>query len=483
MRRLTLWQSMSLAYGSLATLIIIVIGAAYYFTTSIVVQRTLQRIISSTAKELIENHLIYQEGEIRYKRAETGLTIAGFLRGTGVSAMIFDERLNRIGTYGLFRNLAEQQELTPAIDGLALEQALLSGESEYTRTRYGDWQSPYEVMYVPIALDHKVVGVLQMAITASQLEQLQFLSGYLILTILPIALLIMWLVAFYLGKTWLKPFYRLIRLLQATQTHRLIDLPKLPASSYPEIDALQTTIKNLLTRIRTNIEAQQRFTAHAAHELKTPLAQAVSELDVALPLATSPELTEHISTVKYDLLSLNRKLESLMALSLIDNKTAAFNPKPVHLNQIINEVIRALQPMAKKQGVAIISEVEDRHYWFMVPDHATLLFANLISNAIKFNKRKGKVVVKSYRDRTKQWVSISDTGVGIMKKEQPLLFRRFFRSETTAPIVPGYGIGLTLVYSIASRSNILIRIESEPGKGTTVKLNQKLSLLPHELAS
>jgi hypothetical protein len=58
MQRLTLWQSMSLAYGFLATAIIIVIGAAYYLTSTVIVQRTLQRIISHSAQELIENHLV-----------------------------------------------------------------------------------------------------------------------------------------------------------------------------------------------------------------------------------------------------------------------------------------------------------------------------------------------------------------------------------------------------------------------------------------
>jgi hypothetical protein len=146
------------------------------------------------------------EGEIKYKRAESGLTIAGFLRGSGVSAMIYDDQLNRIGTYGVYRNLLDQDLLHQAMDTTSLERVIWQQRSEYVRSRYGSLQSPYEVVLVPVAFDQKVVGVVQMAITASQLEQLQFLSGYLILTILPITLLIMWLVSFYLGKTWLQPY-------------------------------------------------------------------------------------------------------------------------------------------------------------------------------------------------------------------------------------------------------------------------------------
>jgi signal transduction histidine kinase len=482
MRRLTLWQSMSLAYGSLATMVIIVIGAVYFATSSMLVQRTMQRILSQTAQELIENHLIYQDGEIRYKRAETGLTIAGFLRGTGVSALIFDANLKRIGTYGLYRNLFEQQQIHQAIDQQTLDLTLSSGESRYVRARYGSWQSPYEVIYVPIALDAQTVGVLQMAITAGQLEQLQFLSGYLILIILPISLLIMWLVSFYLGKTWLKPLYNLIELMQATETHSLVDLPKMPATPYPEIHDLQTALKQLLKRIRTNVSAQQQFTAHAAHELKTPLAQAVSELDVALPLSSSAQLTHHIQLVKQDLLNLNRKLESLMVLSLIDVKQTKFTPKKVLLLPIIEEVIKQLQPLITKHGVVVEVTVDEHHYWTMVPDHAQLMLANLISNAIKFNTRKGKVTISSNQDKRYQWLVIADTGVGIVKKEQPLMFRRFFRSAKTAPSVPGYGIGLTLVYSIASRSSLKLQIESQPGVGTTIRLKQPLSLSLDRLA-
>jgi signal transduction histidine kinase len=481
MRRLTLWQSMSLAFGLMATVMMVVIGAAYYATTTILVQRTLQRTISQTAQELIENHLIFQDGQIRYKRAETGLTIAGFLRGTGVSAMIFDRQLNRIGTYGLYRNLVDQQLLEPAIPVERLERALVTGKSEFHRARYGALQSPYEVVVVPIALTDEVVGILQMSITASPLEQLQFLTGYLILTILPISLVIMWLVSFYLGRTWLQPLYRLIALMQATETHRLVDLPKLPTTPYPEIDTLQSALRGLLSRIRKQMVSQQQFSAHAAHELKTPLAQAVSELDVALPLATQPELAAHIQTVKQDLLHLNRTLESVMALSLLEAKQHTFKPHLISLEKVITQALEPLKTMAEKQGVTVTIAVSPEHQWLMVPDHAVLLFRNVISNAIKYNKRKGTVTITSQLHRRAIQVMVADTGIGIGKKEQPHVFRHFFRAKA-APEIPGYGIGLTLVYSIAERSRLAIRIESEPQKGTTVHISQLLKAQTHGLA-
>jgi two-component system, OmpR family, phosphate regulon sensor histidine kinase PhoR len=268
--------------------------------------------------------------------------------------------------------------------------------------------------------------------------------------------------------------YRLIHLMQTTETHKLIDLPKLPTSVYPEIETLQTALQHLLKRIRTNMDAQKRFTAHAAHELKTPLAQAVSELEVALPLTKSVALKTHIQTVKQDLLHINRKLESLLLLTRI-NDAGGIKPKKVRLKQVVQEVLESFRPQLKKLKLTTKVELAEDDYWWIVPDHLELLLINLIGNAIKYNKRQGIISISSFRNRRKQWLIIADTGVGIAKKEQSHLFKRFFRSEVTAQTIPGYGIGLTVVYSIAQRANLSIVVESTPGKGTSIRLGQRMT--------
>jgi signal transduction histidine kinase len=109
----------------------------------------------------------------------------------------------------------------------------------------------------------------------------------------------------------------------------------------------------------------------------------------------------------------------------------------------------------------------------MLGDRSRLgqLLDNLISNALKFTPRSGRVSVSVSLQGADAVVEIADTGVGIPADEQTMLFERFFRStNATAQAIPGTGLGLTIAKTIVERHDGTIGIESEEGAGTTVRV-------------
>jgi len=112
---------------------------------------------------------------------------------------------------------------------------------------------------------------------------------------------------------------------------------------------------------------------------------------------------------------------------------------------------------------------------------------NLISNALKFTPRSGRVFIRVSADGSDAVVEIEDTGVGIPTDEQDRLFERFFRSSTaTEQAIPGTGLGLTIAKTIVERHEGSISIESTEGAGTTVRVRlpaRSLSALAEEVAA
>ena len=115
---------------------------------------------------------------------------------------------------------------------------------------------------------------------------------------------------------------------------------------------------------------------------------------------------------------------------------------------------------------------------------------NLVSNAIKFTPRGGRVEVRLSEENGSAVLEVEDSGLGIPEAEQAQLFERFFRSSTaTTQAIPGTGLGLTITKAIVERHGGLIEVESAEDLGTTVRVRlpresrQSLSAKTPELAA
>ncbi|HVW66688.1 MAG TPA: ATP-binding protein [Candidatus Peribacteraceae bacterium] len=205
----------------------------------------------------------------------------------------------------------------------------------------------------------------------------------------------------------------------------------------------------------------QQFTQDASHELRTPLAILGSSLDVALK---TENYKEGILSAKEDLHQVAVLIERLLELAQLDSFT--LDKKTVDLSDLVSQSCDKFAVLAKKASVAIKADIAANVH---VQGDAALIrqvIANLISNAIKFNKKKGSVTVML----TKNELDISDTGIGIDASDLPHVFDRFYQADTSRS-EEGYGLGLALVKRIVDLHGWKISAKSKKDEGTTFSVH------------
>ena len=221
---------------------------------------------------------------------------------------------------------------------------------------------------------------------------------------------------------------------------------------------------------RESREALRReFTANVSHELKTPLTSisGFAELMKAgtVPPETVPEFAGDIYLEAQRLITL---VEDIIHLSQLDEDLVPLERGAVDLFAVARDVVQRLTPAAERAGVALTltggeTTVEG------VRQVLDEMVANLVDNAIKYNRPGGSVAVEVTVAEGKPRLTVRDTGIGIPAAHQERVFERFYRVDKShSKEVGGTGLGLSIVKHAAAYHNASVSLESTEGVGTTV---------------
>ena len=221
---------------------------------------------------------------------------------------------------------------------------------------------------------------------------------------------------------------------------------------------------------RESREALRReFTANVSHELKTPLTSisGFAELMKAgtVPPETVPEFAGDIYREAQRLITL---VEDIIHLSQLDEDLVPLERGAVDLFAVARDVVQRLTPAAERAGVALTltggeTTVEG------VRQVLDEMVANLVDNAIKYNRPGGSVAVTVDMADGKPRLTVRDTGIGIPAAHQERVFERFYRVDKShSKEVGGTGLGLSIVKHAAAYHNASVTLESTEGVGTTV---------------
>lgn len=230
-----------------------------------------------------------------------------------------------------------------------------------------------------------------------------------------------------------------------------------------------------LKPISEMVDEQNRFIGDASHELRTPLTSLKSSFEVYLR-SKDPNLNDAktlISESITDVDKLQSLSESLLQLAQYQKPNGHSKLEKLTLKPIIDGAIRKLKTKAEENKIQIIKQVSDIS---IVGNKYALedLFVILLDNSIKYAKPKTKVIISDKKINEKIEVTVSDSGIGISSKDLPHIFNRFYRADT-ARASDGYGLGLSIAKKIMDNHHGQILVESQTGKGTTVKLLFSLS--------
>ena len=236
-----------------------------------------------------------------------------------------------------------------------------------------------------------------------------------------------------------------------------------------ELGQVALALNLAFDRQRESIERQRQFTADASHQLRTPVATMMAELEWALMRERSSEdYREALETCRRAGTRMQALVEGLLTLARAESGELPLQQVETRLDGIVDDTSEMLRPYAEQRQVALHASLSPE---VVVGDADRLhdLASNLIFNAIAYNRPGGTVTVEVSRDRHLVVFRVRDTGIGIAASDLPKIFDRFYRGETARTREPaGAGLGLALAKWIVRAHHGSIECSSEPGRYTDV---------------
>jgi two-component system, sensor histidine kinase and response regulator len=204
------------------------------------------------------------------------------------------------------------------------------------------------------------------------------------------------------------------------------------------------------------------------HDLKTPLTPLVALLPHVQKYEQDDELREILTVLVNDVQVLKGLVEQTMKLSLLNQESFSMVEADISIYRVITEVITGYTFSIRQLEITIEIDIPTQCTVHISPFHATTIFENLISNAIKYNVKGGRITFVSRREGDFWIVSITDTGIGLTLEEQGKVFEEFYKADPSRHDHSSHGLGLSIVHRIISLYGGTITVSS-PGKemGTT----------------
>lgn len=358
-------------------------------------------------------------------------------------------------------NLGTQQLPITAVD---LESAP-SSDGFYTITPISG--QSVRLYHRPLRRDGVAVGVIQVGQSLigleTTLQRLRFIYTVGLSTVLLFGLAGSW----WIARRGLWPVSHVTQtaheIVQAEDLARRVDYNG-PAD---EIGTLAATFNEMLNRLQTLFENQRRFLAEAAHELRTPLASILGNIDLLARYETDRERQrEALTAIQRTGKHTARLLDDLL-LSAQAEAGWHLRLSPVAIDDVFLEVYEAMLPVVNDHTLQL--KRCEASQILGDADRLRQVFTNLIDNACKQVTSDGIVVMALWPENGRVWVTIQDNGPGITPETQDQIYQSFFRAPNQAQR-PGVGLGLGIVRWIVQEHHGDMQIDSKPGQGTFITL-------------
>lgn len=265
---------------------------------------------------------------------------------------------------------------------------------------------------------------------------------------------------------------------------RKIDTSEIPVDELRDlaegINAMATRAKHDIAEMKRLERVRSEFLGNVSHELRTPIFSVQGYLETLIDGAVEdPEVRDDfLHKTHQNVLRLHTLLTDLIEISRIESGEMKMSFRYFNAIDFFRGITDELQPTAEIGDVRLefqvagqkngtISVLGDR-------DRLKQALVNLVENAIKYNHPGGSVIVELEPHENEAIVRVRDTGIGIPKEDLGRIFERFYRvNKDRSRAVGGSGLGLAIVKHIVEAHGASVKVESEPGKGTTFSFTLK----------
>ncbi len=298
---------------------------------------------------------------------------------------------------------------------------------------------------------------------------LSYLKAILLIAI-PITLLFSGLGGFFLAGRALQPVKDITG--NARQISENDLSRRIPIHSRDELGILSETINRMISRLENAFKRQKEFTSDASHELRAPLA--VIQAEATLALRKQREADSYKKTIEV----ISNEADQMASLTnqLLDLARTDSGKKEVTLTQIdiapfVAETCSEISVLCYEKQIRFDQKINKVPMINGDPSSLRRIFFNILTNAINYTEEGGKIIVVLRAEYNKVILSVTDSGIGIPKKELPYIFNRFYRVDKSRTREgKGSGLGLSICKQLVDLHNGQIIVKSSIGKGSRFEI-------------
>lgn len=427
------WRSLTFRLVFLYSGLLLLLGASFYFYTIVSFEQY--------AHETMRASLAARADEVWN-------TVQGHSRGDGLLANVIERR---------FAPEALDRFIRVSVDGAVVyasgspsHHAFDPAKTPASHAGLQYQSSNYGHLFV-VARSYVAGGGQLVTIESGQSDEfvdgVENSLGRSLLIGLPLLLLIAGGGGYVLVRRSLSPVELMIKAAEAislNDPHNRLPL----TGSGDRIEALGLALNRMLDRLDSAYQHVSRFTADAAHELRTPLAIIRGELEFVAGVRKLPaDVQSAVANVLDEVSRLGGIVDSLIALSRMDSFWGERTHSAVDVSALAAETAEQMQLLAQEKNVSLNGPTGPSVLVAGDRERLKQVLVNLIDNAIKYNIPGGKVSVEVSTSADRGLIVISDTGVGIAPEDTQFIFDRFYRVSTDRG-ESGAGLGLAIVKSI-----------------------------------
>jgi signal transduction histidine kinase len=397
-------------------------------------------------------NLRYVDNNLIQKREE----VISLISEIGIEPFIAEDSSSAFGSYNILKEefiSLEKYDSEEDLNYIEVSRRLIEGE-----------EIDYRVLNYSFLVDGRKYR-LEVGKSLSSIKQTAENTRKVMILFLVFIVIVTFITDQQYTRAALIPLDRIIKKLREISDPSNFD--KVPVKTTTEdFTRLDTALREMMSHIDQLFQKEKEITVNISHELMTPISVLRSKLENLLLRADiTPEVAEKTEESLKTLHRLQTLVSSLLFIARIESHQYLRNEE-FSISDVLKEITGELRPFAEDKNIRIEENIIYESNTIKQANRSLVfsMFYNVINNAIKNTGSPGTITIKSFSEKSKIYVEISDTGIGLDEEQMKNLFARFRnRNEKSGD---GTGIGLAITKTIADFHNIKVEVSSKPGAGT-----------------